>query len=376
MRAFPGRLLAFALAILVLLAAPARAFDPPYIVVDMDTGDVLAQRSSGELWYPASLTKLMTVYVVFQALRDGRLGLDSPITITPAATDEPPARMGFAAGTVITVDNALKMLLVKSANDVAVAVAENIAGSVPAFVSEMNRQAALLGLTGTRFVNPHGLPSSGQSTSARDMAMLGYALWQQFPEYRGYFGISAIRYGDTIMPTPNALLDYYRGANGMKTGYICSAGYNVVATATRAGHTLLVVVLGESTLESRAIAAARLFDGGFGMLTTASRTFISAFMPASSVPAPVDRRSEICAPDAPPPGEIADEAIMTAAVGPRLVTGAPVVVTTGGANLDRPILSNVPLPREKPALPADALGIATAPAPTTEVPLPRPRPAV
>lgn len=112
------------------------------------------------------------------------------------------------------------------------------------------------------------------------------------------------------------------------------------------------------------------------MLTNAPRIFISAFVPASSVASPVDRRPEICPPGAEPADDIADDAIMTAAVGPRLVTGEPIVVTTGGANMDRPILSNVPLPRPKPAPPADALGIATAPAPSTEVPLPRPRPAV
>ncbi|MCW5713472.1 MAG: D-alanyl-D-alanine carboxypeptidase [Bauldia sp.] len=371
-----GRLLAAALAIVLLLAAPARAFDPPYLILDMDTGDVLAQRDAGELWYPASLTKLMTVYIVFQALRDGRLGLDSPITMTAAATAEPPARMGFSEGTVITVDNALKILMVKSANDVAVAVAENIAGSVTAFVSEMNRQAAFLGLSGTRFVNPHGLPASGQSTTARDMAMLGLALWQQFPEYRSYFGISAIQYRETVMPTPNALLDFYRGANGMKTGYICSAGYNLVATATRAGHTLLVTLLGESSIESRAITAAQLFDGGFGLLATSPRIPISGFAPVSSVTAPVDRRPEICPPGAPPDGEIADERVLTAAIGPRLGLTSPVVVATGGANMDRPILSNVPLPRAKPPLPPDALGLATAPPAATGVPLPRPRPGV
>jgi D-alanyl-D-alanine carboxypeptidase len=371
-----GRLLAAALAIVLLLAAPARAFEPPYLILDADTGDVLAQRGSGELWYPASLTKLMTVYLMFQALEDGRLGLDSPITMTAAATAEPPARMGFSAGTVITVDDAIKMLMVKSANDVAVAVAENIAGSVPAFVSEMNRQAALLGLTGTRFANPHGLPDPGQSTTARDMALLGFALWQRFPQYRSYFRISAIRYRETVMPTPNALLDYYRGANGMKTGFICAAGYNVVATATRAGHTLLVVLLGESSLESRAITAAQLFDGGFALLANSPRAAITGFLPASSVAAPIDRRPEICPPGTALAGEIADEALLTAAIGPRLGLPVPIVVTTGGANMDRPILSNVPLPRAKPPLPADALGIATAPPAATGVPLPRPRPPV
>jgi D-alanyl-D-alanine carboxypeptidase len=374
MTATLGRLFAAALTILVLLAAPARAFDPPYILVDMDTGDVLAQRGSGELWYPASLTKLMTVYILFQALKDGRLGLDSPITMTAAGTAEPPARMGFAEGTVVTVDNALKMLLVKSANDVAVAVAENIAGSIPAFVSEMNRQAAMLGLSGTRFVNPNGLPHPGQSTTARDMAMLAFALWQQFPEYRGYFGIHAIQYHDTIMPTPNALLDYYPGANGMKTGYICASGYNVVATATRNGQTLLVVLLGENSLESRTITAAQLFDGGFALPANSPRAFLTSFVPASSVAVPVDHRSEICPPGSPPDGEIANDAVLAAALGPRLAAIDPVVVSTGGANLGRPILSNVPLPRAKPPLPADALGVATAAPAGLGVPLPRPRP--
>ncbi|MHA1560304.1 MAG: D-alanyl-D-alanine carboxypeptidase family protein, partial [Alphaproteobacteria bacterium] len=215
------RKIAILIAVILAVAGSARAVEPPYILVDLNSGAVLAERQSGELWYPASLTKLMTLYLVFEALAEDRLELDSPVVISQNATTAQPSRMGFPAGTIITVENALKILIVKSANDVAVAVAEMMSVSESSFVSDMNRSANDLGMTGTLFINPHGLPGAGQYSTARDIALLARTIWIGFPQFRDLFAIPEIRYGAAIMPAGNSLLEFYPGSNGMKTGYIC-----------------------------------------------------------------------------------------------------------------------------------------------------------
>lgn len=369
-----GSLVGIVLWVGATIAATAAFADPPYILVDLDTGEVLGERQSGDLWYPASLTKLMTVYLTFQGIRAGRIEMDSPVVVSERAANVQPAEMGLPAGTVVTVDNALKMVVVKSANDIANALAEAIGGSIESFVNMMNAEAARLGLVGTRFINPHGLPGPGQSTTARDMAMLAYMIWHQFPEYRSYFGIQAIRHGSTVMPTGNVLLGYYAGANGMKTGYICSSGYNLVATATRAGRTLLAVVLGAASEQARTMVAAGLLDAGFARSASGGNVRLPAFLPPSSTTTTADLRPTMC-----PGGGTGDafpdiEAILTAQLGPRLTEAVPVEVFTGGADMNAPIRAEAPLPRPRPSpYPADYLGV-TAPAVATAIPLPRPRP--
>ncbi|MCW5696255.1 MAG: D-alanyl-D-alanine carboxypeptidase [Bauldia sp.] len=340
------------LIIVALAPLSARAQDAPFILVDADTGAVLAENRSGELWYPASLTKLMTVYLVFEALEDERLQLDSPVTVSARALAEPPSKMGFPAGTVITVDNALKMLIVKSANDIAVAVAEMMAGSESAFIMQMNAAAQRLGLTGTNFINPHGLPGSGQSTTARDMAVLARTIWNDFPQYRELFAIGAISYGATLMPSANTLLEFYPGANGMKTGYICAAGFNLVGSATRSGRTLIVVVLGETTPLRRAERAALLLDRGFGGMVNVIAASVEAFTPRLPSAAPADMRGTVCPTPAPDAEVIASpEATpgpITAILGWPLIPQTPVPVFTGGADMDATIFVPVPVPRPRP----------------------------
>jgi hypothetical protein len=160
--------------------------------------------------------------------------------------------MGFSVGTVMNVDNALKMMLVKSANDIAVAVAETVGGSEPKFVEMMNAEAARLGMASTHFSNPNGLPDSGQVTTARDLAVLARATWVEFPEYREFFRIPAIKAGKRILRSPNRLLEEYRGTTGMKTGFICASGFNIVASAERNGRHLIAVVLGATSSGQRA----------------------------------------------------------------------------------------------------------------------------
>ena len=236
---------------------------PAYLVVDADSGMILGQRDADKVWYPASVTKLMTAYLTFQALKSGRLKLTSPVFETEDALAQPPTKMGYAVGTAMTLDNALKMMIVHSANDIAVAISETVGGSKAQFVSEMNVTARSLGMNSTHYDNPNGLPSPGQLTTARDLAVLARTILHAFPEYRDYFHISAIKAGRRILHSPNRLLERYPGATGMKTGFICDSGYNMVASATRDGRTLIAVVLGARTALRRNELAAKLLSVGF-----------------------------------------------------------------------------------------------------------------
>jgi D-alanyl-D-alanine carboxypeptidase len=363
-----------ALLLVVVAATAARAADPPYILVDVNSGEVLAERQSGELWYPASLAKLMTVYLLFEALAENRLQLDLPVIVSERALRVQPSRMDFPAGTVVTVDNALKMLIVKSANDIAIAVAEMMAGSEAGFVAEMNRAAVRLGMTATRFVNPHGLPGTGQYTTARDMSLLARTIWLAFPQYRHLFGIAEIRYGSTVMPTGNSLLEFYPGTTGMKTGFICAAGYNLVATAAADGEEYIAVVLGAADPVDRAVLATAVLDAGFDNPGAAGPA-LASFRPTSTVSAPRNLRSTIC-----PIGNGDEDAVeidlrdqLIAALGTPIPLPQPVAVFTGGANMNARLLVTIPLPRQRPAQSFDL----AVPAPAFAiVPLPRPRPEI
>ena len=365
---------AMALLIVVVLASAgsARAAEPPYILVDINSGQVLAERRSGELWYPASLAKLMTIYLLFQALAEDRLELDSPIIISETALRAPPSKMGFPAGTIITVENALKILIVKSANDVAIAVAEMMSGTERSFIAEMNRAGTRLGMIGTRFANPHGLPDDGQYTTARDMALLARMIWLGFPEYRDLFAIAEIRFGRTIMPAANSLLEFYPGATGMKTGFICAAGFNLVATATRGGRSLIAVVLGAASPVDRTIEAAWLFNAGFAGPAALDAPALSAFAPLSSVSTPISLRDTICAAGAGNNPEPADQRdLLITALGEPMVLPPPVPVFTGGADSTAYLRIFIPLP---PPRPTNVLGFTRNPMAEAGVPLPRPHP--
>jgi len=244
-----------------LFAAPA--FATPSLIIDADTGETLYEREATAVWYPASLTKLMTVYVALHAVKDGRVTIDTPFVMSARAASMAPSKMGFPPGAEVTLDNALKMMMVKSPNDVAVMIAEGVSGSVEAFADEMNAAAARLGLKESHFVNPNGLPDARQVSSARDMAMIGRALYKEFPEEAGIFGIGALQLGNEIIPTHNGLIGRYPGADGMKTGFTCAAGFNVVASATHNGRRLIVVVLGSPSPRERTAKAIALFDRGF-----------------------------------------------------------------------------------------------------------------
>ncbi len=247
----------------LILATPRLAHAEALLVVEADTGKVLQAENATYPWYPASVTKLMTAYVTLKAVKEGRISLDTLFTVSPVAASQSPSKMGFQPGTRVTVDNALKMMLVKSANDMAVVLAEGVGGSIDGFSALMNQAAQRLGMTQTSYVNPNGLPADGQITSARDLAILARAIIHDLPEYEYFVHIPAIRYGRKVTQNFNKLIGRYPGADGFKTGFICASGYNLVASATRNGKRLIAVVLGSSSGQMRAVRAAQLLERGF-----------------------------------------------------------------------------------------------------------------
>lgn len=287
---FLNLLLAGALALPVLSGA-ARA--NPVVLFDLQSGKVLEHQDAFKRWYPASLSKLMTAYVAFRAIAAGEVALDSPIKVTKHSAGEPPSKMGFKPGSVMRLDNALKMMLVKSANDIAMAIGENIGGSQAAFADRMNAEAARLGMVGTHFVNPNGLYSPDQYTTARDLAVLVTALRNDFPQYAPWFSIEGLAVGKKALPNYNLLIGRYPGADGMKTGFVCSSGFNMIGSATRNGRTLVAVVLGERSAISRAETAAKLLDQGFDAPAAGSTT-LAALQPYGDTQSPNDLHDEIC----------------------------------------------------------------------------------
>jgi len=245
----------------VLAVTPA--WSGASILIDADTGKVLHADNATYPWYPASTTKLMTLYMTLSAVRDHRITFDTLFTVSRNANMQAPTKMGLPVGTQVTVDNALKMMMVKSANDMAVMLAEGIGGSIDDFAQQMTDTAHQLGMSESNFVNPNGLPADGQITSARDLAILARALIREFPDYSFYWHVPAIKFGKRIVRNYNPLLGRYPGADGMKTGFICASGFNLVATATRNNKHLIAVVLGAPSGAVRAIKAAEMLESGF-----------------------------------------------------------------------------------------------------------------
>jgi D-alanyl-D-alanine carboxypeptidase len=352
-------------ALALMLTAQARAHAEAKLLVDVATGKVLHAENATYPWYPASVTKLMTTYTVLREIKAGHISLNTLITVTRDAAAQQPVKMGFRAGTRLTIDNALKMLLVKSANDVAVAIAEGVGGSLSGFADMMNANARRLGMTQSHFVNPNGLPAENHVTSARDLAILARALIREFPEYDSYWHIHAIQYGNRVIRNYNHLLDRYPGADGMKTGFICASGYNLVASATRNGRRLIAVILGAWSGGVRMQQAASLLESGFNgnglSWLTPSLGTVDQLAPIDAQPP--NLREEMCGGHRrKPPSEDNDEteeggaasaatagspnAFMLSSLkpsigkfvlGPEVDTTPPVVVYTGPAGHPDPV---------------------------------------
>jgi len=289
-------LLSFAVGAVFALAGASRAQAEAQLLIEASTGKVLHAENATYPWYPASVTKLMTAYTTLRAIKEGRFSFNTLLTVSKNAAGQQPTKMGFKVGTTVTVDNALKMLMVRSANDIAVTIAEGVGGSIEGFADMMNANARRLGMTQSNFVNPNGLPEENHVTSARDLGILARALILEFPEADSYWHIHSIRYGNRVMHNYNSLLDRYPGADGMKTGFICSSGYNLVASATHNGRRLIAIVLGAYSGAVRAQKAAALLERGFngGGLSwlTPSLGTVDALAPIDAQPP--NLREEMC----------------------------------------------------------------------------------
>ncbi len=273
------------------LAVVSAASAAPALVIELNSGAVLYQDQAAQPWYPASFTKLMTVYVALKAVRDHSISLDTPLVVSARATSMPPSKMGFRPGTLVTLNTALKMLMVKSANDIAVTVAEGVSGSVEAFADDMNESAASLGMQQSHFVNPNGLPDPRHVSSARDLAILGRALYLTFPERADLFNIGALELDGRVITNHNNMLGRYPGVDGMKTGFTCAAGFNIVLSASQGGKRLIAVVLGSPNVALRTIRAATLFDRGFAGVDQPSGSVVDLQAQGAAAP---DMGNAIC----------------------------------------------------------------------------------
>lgn len=257
------------------------------LVADMDTGRVLYQENANELNYPASLTKIMTLYLTFDALEHGRLNLNDYLIVSQSAANAEPVKLGLPAGSKIRVEDAIKALAVHSANDVARVLAENLkGGQEESFADLMTRVAREIGLTRTNFENSSGLPNDDHMSTARDIALLSMAVYKHFPQYWHFFGIKSWTYNGKTYTNGNRLLGSYAGCDGMKTGYTKKSKYSLVATANRDNKRLMSVVLGAENKDVRANVAAQMLNRGFSMLNNGA-TPVSVTKPvAQSVPQP------------------------------------------------------------------------------------------
>ncbi len=255
---------AFVLGALFALSwAPVAGASNPVLVVDAASGAILHQDGADQRWYPASLAKLMTLYLVFEALEDGRLALDSPLPVSRQAASQPAVRLGLRAGSSITVAEAMAALVTVSSNDVAVVLAEAVAGTEARFAEQMTARAAALGMLDTQYRNASGLPDDAQITTARDQAILARSLLENFPGRYVLFATRSAHYKGRVLQTHNGLLGRYGGSDGLKTGFTCAAGYNIVASAVRGGRRLIAVVLGANSRGARDEQVSRVLDAGF-----------------------------------------------------------------------------------------------------------------
>jgi D-alanyl-D-alanine carboxypeptidase len=239
--------------------------EPRYaaIVMDATTGDILYQVRADSPRYPASITKIMTLYLAFEALATGRLHESDLITVSPQAAAQPPTKLGLRPGDTITVEDAMHAMAVKSANDMAWAMAEKIGGSESRFAAMMTMKAKELGMVHTRFVNPNGLPDSRHVSSAHDIAILCRAVLRDYPQYYHYFGDEQFTFRGQTINNTNHLLGHMSGVDGFKTGFTNAAGFNLAASAARDGHRLIAVVLGGSSGASRNANVRDLLLTGF-----------------------------------------------------------------------------------------------------------------
>ncbi len=267
----------------------------PSLLFDARTGEVFNQDRAGEPWYPASLTKLMTAYVIFKKIKAGQLRLDQEVPISKLAFAQPPSKLGLPVGKSVTVDFALQAMLVYSANDMAYVLAEGASGSVAAFANDMNNIARDLGLNASHFVNPNGLPDPRQITSARDIGIIAALLINEFPEHAHYFKQEFVMVGKRKFSNHNRLIRTMPEAVGMKTGFICSSGYNLVGSAIKDGRQLVSVVLGARNGGQRAAISKEMLESAFTRLPDPSQGKVAEIVDQSyGAIVPADMGAAVC----------------------------------------------------------------------------------
>jgi len=279
-----GGMLSRLAAILVILFGALLA-NPAYagyaaIVIDADSGRILHSRNADTRNFPASLTKMMTLFLAFEALENGTLKLDQPLRVSKRAAGQPASKLGLKEGETITVDDAIRAISVKSANDVATVIAEALGGTEIRFSQMMTKRASALGMKRTSFRNASGLPNRRQMSTARDMSVLAQALIDRFPSYYGYFSEASFQYKGKKYKNHNSLLKDYDGADGIKTGYIHASGFNLVASAERDGVRLIGVVFGGKTADRRDRQMQSLLDSSW------AQARIKSTISATPVPKP------------------------------------------------------------------------------------------
>lgn len=382
------------------LGVPASALAAPKISVDVASGRVVEHDDAFQRWYPASLTKVMTAYLAFRAVDSGQMTMQTPVTMSVQAAKEPPSKMYFKPGERFPLDSAIKYLMVKSANDVAVAIAEAVSGTEEAFVKDMNRAALELGMKATRFVNPNGLPGKGQYTTARDMAVLAVAVRKQFPQFAHYFGYEGFSIGTKQHTNYNLLIGRFAGADGMKTGFVCASGFNQVSSATRNGRTVVSVVLGAPSQEVRADMSAALLQKALTTTAWGAPTLTTLEPYGEGRDAVADISGSICTAEARASRyegrDVEGKMVLRSphikplTREPRLVQ-APASLPRTGTEI---ALSRVPIPLPRPgSVPSDATAPLTAsafggstpsgpasaittPQPDGSIPVPIPRPQI
>lgn len=370
-RAARSRVTAFAalmFAGIAVAAGPAlSASGSAAIVVDARTGKVLYSSNADTKRYPASLTKMMTLYLLFEAIDRGDVSMNSRITMSKFAASQPPSKLGLKAGKTILVEDAILALITRSANDVATAIGEHLAGSESAFARRMTERARQLGMSGTTFRNAHGLPNTSQVTTARDMATLGRALQQHFPEYFKLFATRSFTYGGARIANHNRLLGNVEGVNGIKTGYTRASGYNLVTSVDRNGRRIVAVVMGGSSGRARDQKMAGLIED---YISRASRSADVAAIPRPGAAGGSRASAALVAmTTAPMPRlrptvqELPNEPAVVAALAPEAVP----------APLPIPVLASVAAAAAQPQETGAATVAAIEPAP---VAAPAPAPAV
>lgn len=385
---------AFAASAAFAAAPQAHAEKYASIVVDMDTGEVLHSRHADALRYPASLTKVMTLYMVFDELEAGRMTLDQRLSVSRNAANASPSKLGLRPGSTIRVSDAINALITKSANDAAVVIAENIGGSESRFAQLMTTKAATLGLTSTTFRNASGLPNSLQRSTARDMAILAEAVMRDHAGYYHYFSEQKFAYGGRTYKNHNELLGKVKGVDGIKTGYTRASGFNLMASAHRDGRRVIAVMLGGQTSKSRNAHVEQLIEAAFDAIEEndaknplmAERVFDSVVAPNdAAIPVLNGKPFSVAAADtkaAPPAPKVitttikpeaeAPAPVVTAAItpAPSTPTAKPEVnviepVTTASAPSLKPATAAFGLAKAAPAPSAKIIDVAAASTPST-----------